>query len=180
MMQRHTCAWILSALLLGLTSGKAQGLMQAPVLGPSAVDKSWNRLRTLMSLLVTDEGTRKAFNNYQTLGDSFSSEDHFSYFVAPWRVRLSVLPASPREAPDVEVEVLSKPNGTTTYLLTYHHQEPANAITIVQSVWLDENLLKVSFMKGFSNVPDNAGRNRKNAWEESYRQWNSPAYPVRK
>jgi hypothetical protein len=144
-------------------------------------DKNWTRIRTLISFLITDEGTRKVFTSHRGLGESFGSEEHFSFFVAPWRARLSVLPAARQEALDVDLETLQKADGTTTCLMTYHHQEPANAITIVKTVWQGENLLKVVFMKGFSNIlDDNAARNRKYEREESYRQPVRPLPGARK
>ncbi|GLH73134.1 hypothetical protein GETHLI_16360 [Geothrix limicola] len=180
MMPRSNRAWILSVLLLGVCPGRAQGLapMATPV--PAAADKYWGRLRTLVSFLVTDEGTRKVFASHRGLGDSFGSEEHFAYFVAPWRPRLSALPANRQEAGGVELETLQKADGTTTCLMTFHHQEPAHAITILKTVWMDDTLLKVSFMKGFAEIPDdNAARNRQYAREEAYRQYYRPA-PARK
>jgi len=181
MTRRVSFAWILPLFLLGVSLTGAQGPAPASAPVPSMADKNWTRIRTLISFLITDEGTRKVFTSHRGLGESFGSEEHFSFFVAPWRARLSVLPAARQEALDVDLETLQKADGTTTCLMTYHHQEPANAITIVKTVWQGENLLKVVFMKGFSNIlDDNAARNRKYEREESYRQPVRPLPGARK
>ena len=168
--------------MLAVSSGAwAQGLGVVPTTVAVVTEKEWARLRTLMASLVTEEGTRKAFGTYPGLGEAFTSEDQFSYFVAPWRSRLSVLPATRQEAPDVEVELFPKSDGTMTCMMTYHHQQPANAITIVKTVWQSDNLMKVVFMKGFSQIPDdNAARNRLFRSQDEYnRQWSRPA-PTRR
>ncbi|WP_243318728.1 hypothetical protein [Geothrix paludis] len=86
------------------------------------------------------------------MADAFSSEEHFATFVAPWRARLAPLPATRQEAPEVDVDIRSTAEGTTACLVTFHHQEPANAITILRTLWQDDHLLRVVFMKGFTNV----------------------------
>lgn len=180
MTHRMNRAWILSLLLWGGFPAGAQGLAPTPAPVPSAVDTNWNRLRSLMSFLITEEGTRKVYATHRGIGEAFISDDQFSYFVAPWRPRLFALPNSRQEAPDVDLEVLPKADGTTICLMTYHHQQPVNAITIVKTVWMDEGLLKVVFMKGFSHITDdNAERNRMHSREEAYRQLARPA-PARK
>jgi hypothetical protein len=171
MMPRINRAWILFLLMLGASLAFAQGPIPVPAPAPLATDGNWARVRTLVSFLITDEGTRKAFANHRSLGESFGSADQFSYFVAPWRARISVPPATRQEALDVGMETLQKADGTTTCVMTYHHREPPNAITIVKTIWLDESLQKLVFMKGFSNIPgDNAERNRRYEREESYQK----------
>jgi hypothetical protein len=86
------------------------------------------------------------------LVDSYASPDFFLSFVAPWRPRLAALPQSPGEAENVEVEATRYPQGGSSLRLTYHHELPKNAITIVTSVWQGDVLVKLAFMKGFANV----------------------------
>ena len=181
--------WIFLLLLVGVLPARSQDfyaprsqeLKPPPGTSSSVTGKDWIRLRTLVSALSTEQGTQKVFTSNSGLGDAFSSEEHFCSFVAPWRSRLILLPPSQQEATDVDVELRKRPDGTTTCLLTFHHQKPENAITILKLVWLDDSLTKVAFMKGFAQIPDdNASRNRRHAMEDYYNQWRSPSYGGRR
>lgn len=162
--------------------GKPQELKPPPGESSSVTSKDWARLRTLVSALGNEQGTQGIFSSNGGLRDSFTSAEHFCSFVAPWRTRLTPLPASQPEAPDVEVELRKRSDGTTTCLLTFHHQKPENAITILKLVWLDDSLLKLAFLKGFAQIPDdNASRNRRYAIEDSYNsQWRGSGSSRRK
>ena len=141
--------------LPALPQDSASNKTPVQTLRPSPATKDWNRLRDLVTAFITEEGTRKVFSEQGRLAESFASDDSFSRFVAPWRARLSALPATQEEASNVEFEVNQKEDGTTSYLMTFHHPGPANALTIVRTLWQDGSLLKVTFMKGFSNIPFN-------------------------
>lgn len=162
--------------------GRSQELKPPPGTSSSVTGKDWARLRSLVASLGTEQGTQKLFSTNSGLGDSFTSAEHFCSFVAPWRSRLAPLPASQPEAPNVDVELRKRSDGTTTCLLTFHHQKPENAITILKLVWLDDNLMKLAFLKGFAQIPDdNASRNRRYAQEDYYsNQWRNSGSSGRK
>jgi hypothetical protein len=115
----------------------------------------WTRLRELTAALTTEHGTRALFERSPSLVEAFSSEDVFFAFVAPWRSRITRLPASLQEAQDVEVEVKRDGRGSSTFRLTYYHQQPANAITILRAGWQGDSLFKLGFMKGFTHEQTN-------------------------
>jgi hypothetical protein len=48
-----------------------------------------------------------------------------------------------------------RPNGSSIIRLTYYHQQPANAITILKAVWQGDTLMKLGFMKGFTHEQTN-------------------------
>ncbi len=149
--QQRRILWLLSPMVLVGSLAQAQGINPEPP--PVQVSKAeWNRLRELASALATEDGTRDLYTKCPRLMETFSSADYFHTFVAPWRPRLAPLPSSQKEAEGVDLEVTRDAYGASTYRLTYHHEQPANAITIVKSVWQGETLLKLTFLKGFANI----------------------------
>lgn len=150
--------------LAGTPAVRAQTAAPAP----RAATREWGHLCMLTAALSTEEGTRTIYTSHPELGEAFSSEEHFERFVAPWRNRLAKLPPTPPEAPDVDMDVRPKEDGTTTCLLTFHHEAPAHAITILKTLWRDGHLLKLVFMKGFTNVQMGPQRDRYD-YGDSYR-----------
>jgi len=154
LMTRGMCrAGILACFLFGGVAVRAQGTGD-PAAGSLSqpTPQEWARLRALVDALVTEEGTRKVFSSQSNLADSFSSEEHFATFVAPWRTRLVPLPLTRQDASAVDVDIRRTAEGITACLMTFHHEEPVNAITIMRTLWRDDHLLKVIFMKGFANI----------------------------
>lgn len=165
-------AWLISFCLLGAPPVWAQSAPQTATPATRMAAKEWGRLCMLTAALSTEEGTRTIFASHPDLSEAFSSEEHFERFVAPWRSRIVKLPATPPEAPDVDVDVRPKDDGTTTCLLTFHHETPANAITILKTLWQDGRLMKVVFMKGFTNVQMGPKRDRYDYEDSSRSPWN--------
>jgi hypothetical protein len=143
--------WMLAPILLVGSLANGQDLN---VDGPArqVTKAEWNRLRALAAALSTEDGTRDLFARSPMLGEAFSTLDYFFDYVAPWRPRLAALPPSQQEAEGVEVEVTRDGHGASVFRLTYHHEAPANAITIIKTVWQGETLMKLVFMKGFANL----------------------------
>jgi len=152
LMNHQWClAWLAIPMLVAGPRANAQdGMDRGSDLQVPQVE--WIRLRGLAEALVTEEGTKALFARSPRLMDAYSSVDYFLTFVAPWRPRLTTLPLAQQDAEKVEVEVTRGASGISSFRLTYHHDRPENAITIVKSVWQGEMLLKLLFMRGFANV----------------------------
>lgn len=172
-MKRVAFAWCVTTLGLVSPTLPAQDSDATEAPTPPVSKAEWKRLQTLTSKLVSEEATLKLYQESPGLGDSFGSNESFSDLVSKWRQKISPLMDTWSDSPNVEVKVNRKEDGTDVFFLTFYHEKPANSMTILKTVWSSNNLLKISFLKGFANVPyDNASRVRYlNKQEDDMRRW---------
>lgn len=167
---KHTAlAWMLALLAHPQAPLRAQA--PASPAQPPVSKGEWARLSSVAAALCSEQGTQGLYISQPALADSFASDAFFSEFVAKWRPRLSPLPAAWKEGGNIDVDVRHREDGTTTYMVTFHHEQPENAITILKTVWQDQALIKVDFMKGFSHVSfDNASKIRQQNQADDYQR----------
>lgn len=120
---------------------------------PQLSQSEWSRLKTLAESLRTSEGCSRVFRTQPDLASAYSSEEFFLGKMVGWQGRIQLINEKQEQAKDLTLEVLRREDGTQIYYLTFHHQEPPNAITILKSVWRADSLVAVDLMKGFAKVP---------------------------
>lgn len=140
-------AWAVAVAPLAAQVAEAQPAM--PRLSPN----EWSRLKVLADNLRTPEGCSRVFRSQPDLASAYASEDFFLGKMAKLQSRIQPVSEKQDQALDLSLEVLRREDGTRIYYLTFHHREPANAITILKSVWRDDSLEAVELMKGFAKVP---------------------------
>ena len=125
----------------------------APPAMPKLSQSEWSRLKALTDNLRSPEGCRRVYRAQPGLASAYSSEEFFLGKMANWQGRIQPLEEKQEQAKDLTLEILRREDGTQAYYLTFHHQEPANAITILKSVWRDDSLVALDLLKGFAKVP---------------------------
>lgn len=129
----------------------------------------WSKLRQVVSQLRTEEGTLRLFRVSPKLGDAYSSERHFEDFIKTWRERILDIPETATSSPTSPVtwEILHGIERDSIYL-TFHHEKPAMAITILKMMWEEGELTKIVFMRGFSQTPFNKQNLKTNQYAYEY------------
>lgn len=135
--------------MMPLAAQTAEALPGMPRLSPY----EWSRLRSLTESLRTTEGCRRVFRSQPDLASAYASEEFFLSKMVKWQGRIQPIDEKQEQARDLSMEVLHRDDGTQIYYLTFHHREPANAITILKSVWRADSLVAVDLMRGFAKVP---------------------------